>query len=87
MSVIGMLFVEGECFDDVVNVVNVIMFVFGWMEVFFVMGVVNLVVDYVYMLDVLEKVLLSVKFYIMGKVWCVFGCGGDRDKGKWLLMG
>lgn len=42
--------------------------------------------DYVYILDVLEKVLFSVCVYIYGKVWCVFGCGGDRDKGKCLLM-
>lgn len=57
------------------------------MEVFIVLGKSMVVVDYVYMLDVLEKVLQVVCLYCVGKLWCVFGCGGDRDKGKCLLMG
>ena len=87
LSAIGTLLAEGERFDDVVNAVNAITPVPGRMEVFSVTGAANLVVDYAHTPDALEKVLLSAKFHTTGKVWCVFGCGGDRDKGKRPLMG
>ena len=35
----------------------------------------------------LEKALLSIKAHCDGQLWCVFGCGGDRDKDKRALMG
>ncbi|AGP82810.1 UDP-N-acetylmuramoylalanyl-D-glutamate--2,6-diaminopimelate ligase [Alteromonas mediterranea MED64] len=87
LSAIGTLLAEGERFDAVVKAVNAITPVPGRMEVFPVPGAANLVVDYAHTPDALEKVLLSAKFHTAGKVWCVFGCGGDRDTGKRPLMG
>lgn len=37
--------------------------------------------------DALEKALSAARLHTKGKLWCVFGCGGDRDKGKRPLMG
>jgi len=87
LSAVGALLAEGERFDEVVNAVNAITPVPGRMEVFPVNGRASVVVDYAHTPDALEKVLLSAKFHTQGKVWCVFGCGGDRDKGKRPLMG
>lgn len=58
----------------------------GRMETFSSRRGVLAVVDYAHTPDALAQVLAAVRVHCAGRLFCVFGCGGDRDQGKRPLM-
>lgn len=86
MSATAALLCQGERFDNVVKTIEQVHAVAGRLEVFEFKGYANVVVDYAHTPDALTQALRALRLHTDGKLWCVFGCGGDRDKGKRPLM-
>ena len=59
----------------------------GRMERFLADGGPLAVVDYAHTPGALEAALEALRGHVRGHLWCVFGCGGERDPGKRPLMG
>jgi UDP-N-acetylmuramoyl-L-alanyl-D-glutamate--2,6-diaminopimelate ligase len=47
---------------------------------------IGIFVDYAHTPDALENVLRALKPLVKNSLWVLFGCGGDRDKGKRPIM-
>lgn len=88
LAVVCALFDKGYDFDSVINVIAKLPAVEGRMQSVSAEGCdINVVVDFAHTPDALMQALRASRVHTQGKLWCVFGCGGDRDAGKRSLMG
>ncbi|NNM60376.1 MAG: UDP-N-acetylmuramoyl-L-alanyl-D-glutamate--2,6-diaminopimelate ligase [Legionellales bacterium] len=87
LAVIALLGSKGISFQEILGLVSKIKPVTGRMEMLKKAGKITVVVDYSHTPDSLNKALIAIRAHTGAKIWCVFGCGGDRDKGKRPEMG
>ena len=86
LSVFSALCLLGYTFNESISRVSGCGNVPGRMECFGNNSTPRVIVDYAHTPDALEQVLSTLKSVCTGKLYCVFGCGGDRDSGKRPLM-
>jgi UDP-N-acetylmuramoyl-L-alanyl-D-glutamate--2,6-diaminopimelate ligase len=88
LGVLAALLAKGIAIEEALRRLAALRTVPGRMEAFGGGGTRPLaVVDYAHTPDALEQVLTALRGHCAGALWCVFGCGGDRDPGKRPAMG
>lgn len=90
LAVIGVLLSKGVAFKQAVSAVEALKPVPGRMQQIGGQDAPLVVIDYAHTPDALQQTLHTLRDVANqrgGKLWCVFGCGGDRDPGKRAHMG
>lgn len=90
LAVLGAALANGVAWDAALAGLRALRPVDGRMELFGGHDGPLAVVDYAHTPDALDKTLVALRPVAaarQGRLWCVFGCGGDRDAGKRPLMG
>jgi UDP-N-acetylmuramoyl-L-alanyl-D-glutamate--2,6-diaminopimelate ligase len=88
-AAVGLAIGSGASFKEVADAVSGISSVPGRMEIITTSSIAQptVIVDYAHTPDALENAITSLKPQIKGKLWTIFGCGGDRDTAKRPQMG
>ena len=90
LQVLALLLAKGIDFDDAREVVSQMSAPPGRMQAVSSAddtGAPQVFVDYAHTPAALEAALRALRPHVKGRIWCVFGCGGDRDRGKRPVMG
>ncbi|TFW10181.1 UDP-N-acetylmuramoyl-L-alanyl-D-glutamate--2,6-diaminopimelate ligase [Oxalobacteraceae bacterium OM1] len=90
LGIIGVLLAKGVDFATAIEAAEELTAVPGRMQQLGGQEAPLVVIDYAHTPDALEKTLATLRQVAQqrsGELWCVFGCGGDRDPGKRPQMG
>ena len=90
LAVLGALLAKGVALKAAVDAIETLVPAPGRMQQMGGQDAPMVVIDYAHTPDALEKTLDALRQVATdrgGQLWCVFGCGGDRDPGKRPQMG
>jgi UDP-N-acetylmuramoyl-L-alanyl-D-glutamate--2,6-diaminopimelate ligase len=89
LASIAALLACGINFEQAITAIGQCCAVNGRMQAMHQQNKPLVVIDFAHTPDALNQVLQSLRIHLSdnGQLWCVFGCGGDRDTGKRSLMG
>lgn len=86
LAAVCVLLIQGVTLQDVSIITKNLSAIAGRMEATSSPELATAVVDYAHTPDALAKSLQACRQHCDGELYVVFGCGGDRDKGKRPLM-
>jgi UDP-N-acetylmuramoyl-L-alanyl-D-glutamate--2,6-diaminopimelate ligase len=87
LAALGLVLATGLTIEECLPIFSQLTCATGRLEHIATKNTVHFYVDYAHTPDALEKSLLNLRPFVTGKLWVVFGCGGNRDTGKRPLMG
>ncbi|MCR3754721.1 MAG: UDP-N-acetylmuramoyl-L-alanyl-D-glutamate--2, 6-diaminopimelate ligase [Candidatus Westeberhardia cardiocondylae] len=73
--------------SQLIHTVNKLKPIPGRMETFNIQNKPKIIIDYAHNPRALKETLQNLRYHCTGKIWCIFGCGGNRDKYKRSIMG
>lgn len=77
----------GHNLSDLISTSNRIVPICGRMQTFNVIGKPMFIIDYAHTPDALMQTLQEIRLHYQKYIWCIFGCGGERDRKKRPIMG
>ncbi len=86
LCVLTTLCLQGYALPDVLQALACSKTISGRMEPFTAENAPTVIVDFAHTPDALTQALIGLRQHCQGELWCVFGCGGDQDRGKRSLM-
>lgn len=87
LAVLATLLCQGIALDTALLWLREVKSVPGRMQQFVTSSSPLVVIDYAHTPDALLHALTALREHTANNLWCVFGCGGDRDRGKRAEMG
>jgi UDP-N-acetylmuramoyl-L-alanyl-D-glutamate--2,6-diaminopimelate ligase len=87
LAALGLALASGATIEQCLAVFPTLITAEGRLECVSTHNDVSVYVDYAHTPDALEKAIQNVRPYTKGRLWVVFGCGGNRDAAKRPIMG
>lgn len=87
LAVIAYLLANGVALRKVAAVLKKLPVIPGRMQAYSMPNNARVIIDYAHTADSLEQILSFLKPQCQGKLFCLFGCGGNRDKARRYGMG
>ncbi|EKD92430.1 MAG: hypothetical protein ACD_29C00011G0002 [uncultured bacterium] len=87
LAVLGVLGILKMPFRSILKKMTQLQNVTGRMQLYQFKNTPRVIVDFAHTPDALENILKTLRNHSDQKLWCVFGCGGDRDRTKRPKMG
>ena len=86
LAVLATLLLNNVAFDEALKRLQALRPVAGRMELVVADNMPTVIVDYAHTPQGIAAACQAAKLHFGGELWCVFGCGGDRDREKRSLM-
>lgn len=86
MAALAVVLISGIDFETAIRKLSTLTAVPGRMQIITANEKPTVIIDYAHTPHGLESACAAVHSHYSGELWCVFGCGGDRDRGKRAKM-